>query len=58
MCMELAGMEYVKTLVVMHPSMVKKEVVENLVDQTTGIEVVEHMKKTQHADKECVVEVG
>jgi len=38
--MELAGMEYVKTLVVTHPSM------------------VEHMKKTQHADKECVVEVG
>ena len=55
--MELAGMEYLKTLVVTHPSMVEKEVVENPVDQTTGIEIVEHMKKTQHADKECVGEV-
>ena len=31
--------------------------VKNSVDQTTGTKVVEHMKKTQHADKECVGEV-
>jgi len=53
MCMELAGMEYVKTLVMMHPSMVEKVVVER-----TGTEVVQHMKKNQHVDKECLVEVG